>query len=222
MNFLPFRLADVRAFGNRLEDELVIRLPWYDCSSSPASFHRRGGEQSRLTQRQNPDCCDGWVGIHRLSDSARSHVEFNLDWCAATLLSLSFGLCERLQHRLQPTLLPELCRQSQNQERPVQILSVLRLQHQSQMAMSLEKQQYVPFRQAIIIGAGLAGLDIACEFKRKLNFHDFVIYDSNPGLGGTWFDNNCKPFHGHPLNKAAHCFDRSRMREYPFAAADPE
>jgi cation diffusion facilitator CzcD-associated flavoprotein CzcO len=43
----------------------------------------------------------------------------------------------------------------------------------------------LPFRQVVITGAGLAGLDMGCELKRKLNFHDFVIFDRNPALGRT-------------------------------------
>ena len=58
--------------------------------------------------------------------------------------------------------------------------------------MASEKSQRLPFRQVVIIGAGLAGLDMGCELKRKLNFHDFVIFDRNPALGGTWYDNNCE------------------------------
>ncbi|KAI9046091.1 flavin-containing monooxygenase [Aspergillus affinis] len=53
-----------------------------------------------------------------------------------------------------------------------------------------EKSQVLPFRQVVIIGAGFGGLAMACELKRKLNFHDFIIYERNPGLGGTWYDNN--------------------------------
>ncbi|KAH8427777.1 uncharacterized protein LDX57_005484 [Aspergillus melleus] len=56
-----------------------------------------------------------------------------------------------------------------------------------------EKSQLLPFRQVVIIGAGFGGLAMACELKRKLNFHDFIIYERNSGLGGTWYDNNCKP-----------------------------
>ncbi len=58
--------------------------------------------------------------------------------------------------------------------------------------MSSEKSNLLPFRQVVIVGAGLAGLDIGCQLKRKSKFHDFVIFDSNPALGGTWYDNNCR------------------------------
>ncbi|KAH8698216.1 hypothetical protein GQ44DRAFT_832214 [Phaeosphaeriaceae sp. PMI808] len=44
--------------------------------------------------------------------------------------------------------------------------------------------------QVVIIGAGFGGLAMACELKRKLNFHDFVIYERDAGLGGTWYYND--------------------------------
>ena len=63
--------------------------------------------------------------------------------------------------------------------------------------MANEKSQRLPFRQIVIIGAGLAGLDMGCELQRKFNFHDFVIFDRNPALGGTWYDNDCKSAYRH-------------------------
>jgi cation diffusion facilitator CzcD-associated flavoprotein CzcO len=45
--------------------------------------------------------------------------------------------------------------------------------------------------QVVIVGAGFGGLAMACELKRKLNFHDFVIYERDGGLGGTWYHNDC-------------------------------
>ncbi|KAF2875790.1 hypothetical protein BDV95DRAFT_281774 [Massariosphaeria phaeospora] len=48
----------------------------------------------------------------------------------------------------------------------------------------------LPFRQVVIIGAGFGGLVMACELNRKLNFNDFVIYERNSGIGGTWHENN--------------------------------
>lgn len=58
--------------------------------------------------------------------------------------------------------------------------------------MENETAHRLPFRQVVIIGTGIGGLDMACGLKQKLNFHDFVMYDRNPALGGTWYDNNCK------------------------------
>lgn len=52
--------------------------------------------------------------------------------------------------------------------------------------------KHQPFVQVVIIGAGLAGLDMGIGLKRKYNFHDFLIFERNTGHGGTWFDNDCK------------------------------
>ncbi|PLB39788.1 flavin-containing monooxygenase [Aspergillus candidus] len=41
----------------------------------------------------------------------------------------------------------------------------------------------------VIIGAGFSGLAMACQLKQQLDFHDFVIYDRAPELGGTWYAN---------------------------------
>jgi cation diffusion facilitator CzcD-associated flavoprotein CzcO len=39
---------------------------------------------------------------------------------------------------------------------------------------------------AIIIGAGPAGIAMAYRLKHELNFHDFVVYEKLDGVGGTW------------------------------------
>ena len=39
---------------------------------------------------------------------------------------------------------------------------------------------------AIIIGAGPAGIAMAYRLKHELQFHDFIIYDKLDGVGGTW------------------------------------
>ncbi|OQE44654.1 hypothetical protein PENCOP_c002G02552 [Penicillium coprophilum] len=38
----------------------------------------------------------------------------------------------------------------------------------------------------IIIGGGFSGLAMACQLQRTLNLDDYVIYDRNSGIGGTW------------------------------------
>ncbi|KAF2676476.1 FAD/NAD(P)-binding domain-containing protein [Lentithecium fluviatile CBS 122367] len=48
----------------------------------------------------------------------------------------------------------------------------------------------IALEQVVIIGGGFGGLAMACELKRKLGFHDFVIYERDAGLGGTWYHNN--------------------------------
>lgn len=43
---------------------------------------------------------------------------------------------------------------------------------------------------AIIIGAGPAGVSIAYRLKHELGFHDFTMYDKMDGVGGTWRANS--------------------------------
>lgn len=42
---------------------------------------------------------------------------------------------------------------------------------------------------ACIIGAGPGGIAMSYYLKRKLGCNDFVVFDENPGAGGTWFSN---------------------------------
>lgn len=49
-----------------------------------------------------------------------------------------------------------------------------------------------PYIPVAIIGAGFSGLVAACNLKRKLAFEDYIIFDRNQDLGGTWFTNSCK------------------------------
>jgi cation diffusion facilitator CzcD-associated flavoprotein CzcO len=48
---------------------------------------------------------------------------------------------------------------------------------------------YAKELNAIIIGAGPAGIAMAYRLKHDLNFHDFTIYEKLDGVGGTWRTN---------------------------------
>ena len=41
----------------------------------------------------------------------------------------------------------------------------------------------------ITIGAGASGINMAYQVKNYLKEATHVVYDKNPGLGGTWFEN---------------------------------
>ncbi|KAJ5642299.1 FAD/NAD(P)-binding domain-containing protein [Penicillium lividum] len=45
------------------------------------------------------------------------------------------------------------------------------------------------YSDVIIIGAGLSGIDMACQLQRQLKFRDYVIYDRATELGGAWAAN---------------------------------
>ena len=43
--------------------------------------------------------------------------------------------------------------------------------------------------RAIIIGSGVAGIALACRLRSQIHFENFVIYERERELGGTWFLN---------------------------------
>lgn len=43
--------------------------------------------------------------------------------------------------------------------------------------------------RVICIGAGATGMDLAYKMKRHLTSFELQIYEKNPELGGTWFEN---------------------------------
>ena len=49
--------------------------------------------------------------------------------------------------------------------------------------------QYASSLDAIIIGAGPAGIAMAYQLKHALGFQDFTVYDKLDGVGGTWRTN---------------------------------
>lgn len=54
----------------------------------------------------------------------------------------------------------------------------------------MEKQKILQ-SDVVIIGAGISGIDMACQLQRQLNVSDFVIYDRASELGGAWAANKC-------------------------------
>ncbi|KAK3716303.1 hypothetical protein LTR37_006453 [Vermiconidia calcicola] len=49
--------------------------------------------------------------------------------------------------------------------------------------------EYATSLDAVIIGAGPAGIAMAYQLKHKLGFHDFTVFDKLDGVGGTWRTN---------------------------------
>ncbi|PGH14620.1 hypothetical protein AJ79_02955 [Helicocarpus griseus UAMH5409] len=45
------------------------------------------------------------------------------------------------------------------------------------------------YNDVVIIGAGLSGINMACQLQRKLGVTDYVIYDRASALGGAWTAN---------------------------------
>ena len=48
------------------------------------------------------------------------------------------------------------------------------------------------YTHAVIVGAGFAGIAIACRFKKDLGLNDFAIFEKSDFLGGTWHLNTCE------------------------------
>lgn len=48
---------------------------------------------------------------------------------------------------------------------------------------------YIKPVRIITIGAGASGINMAYQVKNYLKEAELVVYDKNPGLGGTWFEN---------------------------------
>lgn len=43
--------------------------------------------------------------------------------------------------------------------------------------------------KVIYIGAGVSGILAAIEFRKLVSSLDLVIYEKNPEIGGTWYEN---------------------------------
>ncbi|KAJ6118897.1 hypothetical protein N7471_013517 [Penicillium samsonianum] len=54
----------------------------------------------------------------------------------------------------------------------------------------MEKQKRL-YSDVVIVGAGLSGIDMACQLQRQLCVSDYVIYDRARELGGAWAANKC-------------------------------
>jgi ribulose 1,5-bisphosphate synthetase/thiazole synthase len=45
--------------------------------------------------------------------------------------------------------------------------------------------------KVIYIGAGVSGIIAAIEFLKAVPSLELVIYEKNPEIGGTWYENRC-------------------------------
>lgn len=45
--------------------------------------------------------------------------------------------------------------------------------------------------RVIYIGAGISGICAAIQFPKFVPNLDLVIYEKNPDIGGTWYENRC-------------------------------
>ena len=74
----------------------------------------------------------------------------------------------------------------------------------------------------VIVGAGFGGIAAGVKLKQA-GFHTFTIYESSPGIGGTWWDNTYPGAevdvgsHLYSFSFKAHDWSRSHARQ---ASAD--
>ncbi|TKY90942.1 hypothetical protein EX895_000940 [Sporisorium graminicola] len=55
----------------------------------------------------------------------------------------------------------------------------------------LDQPKLTPeFHDVVIVGAGISGIAMACQLKRKLNIHDIKILERSPDPSGTWTNNS--------------------------------
>jgi cation diffusion facilitator CzcD-associated flavoprotein CzcO len=60
------------------------------------------------------------------------------------------------------------------------------------VSVSVSKQDAVDHARpmkVIVIGAGISGILAAIRFPQRIPNLDLVVYDKNPEVGGTWFEN---------------------------------
>lgn len=50
-------------------------------------------------------------------------------------------------------------------------------------------QNAYTYYPVLIVGAGVSGIAMGVQLKRKLGFDQFRIFDRQSGLGGTWWIN---------------------------------
>lgn len=43
--------------------------------------------------------------------------------------------------------------------------------------------------KVVVIGAGISGILAAIRFSQRIPNLNLVVYDKNPKVGGTWFEN---------------------------------
>ncbi|KAB8256451.1 hypothetical protein BDV32DRAFT_153297 [Aspergillus pseudonomiae] len=55
--------------------------------------------------------------------------------------------------------------------------------------------------RAIIIGCGVAGIALSARLKKDLEFDNFIVYECERDVGGTWF---LSTYPGVVLHPAAH------------------
>lgn len=62
--------------------------------------------------------------------------------------------------------------------------------HESSLIQNRSIDEARPLK-VIYIGAGVSGIIAAIEFLKAVPSLELIIYEKNPDLGGTWYENRC-------------------------------
>lgn len=68
------------------------------------------------------------------------------------------------------------------------VVRPLRLKYPDLTRVSQEIDNLRPMK-VIVIGAGISGILAAIRFSQRIQNLDLTIYDKNPEVGGTWYEN---------------------------------
>ncbi|KAI0920001.1 hypothetical protein AcV5_001930 [Taiwanofungus camphoratus] len=66
---------------------------------------------------------------------------------------------------------------------------------------SFSIDEYKPLK-VVVIGAGFSGIIAGIRFPQKLQNLEFIIYEKNAGIGGTWYSNK---YPGLACDVPSHC-----------------
>ena len=80
----------------------------------------------------------------------------------------------------------------------MQILQVYPTGHNLPNNMADQNQEFIDLPvdagrplKVVCLGAGYSGILAAIRFPQRIPNVDFVIYEKNADIGGTWYENKC-------------------------------
>jgi heterodisulfide reductase subunit A-like polyferredoxin len=59
----------------------------------------------------------------------------------------------------------------------------------AKQASAPQEIDYARPMKVIVIGAGISGILASIRLPRRISNLDLVVYDKNPEVGGTWYEN---------------------------------
>ena len=56
----------------------------------------------------------------------------------------------------------------------------------------MEKALPIGYTDVVIIGAGLSGINMACQLQRQIGQVNYIIIERSSEIGGAWAANKCE------------------------------